>query len=912
MLVNMSNASELRILYWNADGIHKKQQELLDLAVSDLNVDIIALNETRLTGRLTLKIPGFSCYRIDQHPNGSGQGVAILVRADIDHSVVASPPTHNLEAIGISLPLKDGNITLYSVYQSPNRTLLASDISALMASGNKLLIMGDLNAKYPYWSPGPINQHGTTLYELMVNDEFIIHAPNDPTLVHYRGELKPSIPDILLSKNIYTIEDIKTIYALSSNHLPVLVRLATKLHRKPIRKLNYAKANWNDYRSFLNDNITISQQCYKSVDELDSAISHLQNTIISARDISIPTTTLKPWESSLPRCIKRKIKHKNQLRRYFAKETDSAIRNTLNCEVKKLKLNINSALKTHQDEQWNRKLKRVDNPSSDLWRLAKGLKSTSTFTIPVLKASDGTKISKPKEQCDLLASTFSDNMLLTHNWNSDEQTTVNTSMSSLEVLAPNQLLIPLVRPAEIKNCINSLKLRKSPGADQITNYLIKNLPRKCIVLLTKVFNACFLLSYFPKLWKTARVIAIHKPGKDPTDPAGYRPISLLPCLGKLFEKIIFNRLRRASSNILIDEQFGFRQAHSTTQQLARVAETILQGLNMHESTGMFLLDIEKAFDTVWHQGLIHKLIQLDTPSVLIHLIKSYLNNRSFQVHIGDFSSTPKFVPAGVPQGSILGPQLFLIYLNDIPKQTRTSLACFADDTASFTSSKDVDLVIGRLQLSLDLLSSYFQKWKLKINASKTEAIMFTRQRKPPVRTLKIEGYAIPWSPSVKYLGTVLDNKLNWSANTLKLRLKGTKALNTLSPILNRSSCLSSRTKLNIYKTLVRPCITYACPVWSSTCLTNMNKLQVIQNKALKYAYNTPFRTNLHKLHVQINFPTLYEFIYKLSKKFYLHSNQKIKNKLVKNICKTRMKNLVYIDKYNRYKLPHHLFLECDE
>lgn len=202
------------------------------------------------------------------------------------------------------------------------------------------------------------------------------------------------------------------------------------------------------------------------------------------------------------------------------------------------------------------------------------------------------------------------------------------------------------------------------------------------------------------------------------------------------------------------------------------------------------------------------------------------------------------------------------------------------------------------------------KWKLKINASKTEAILFTRQRSLPSQTLQINGYYIPWSRSVKYLGLVLDTKLNWTENTSKLRLKGIKALNALSPILNRRSPLSHNTKIHIYRTLVRPCITYACPVWSSTCATNLKKLQVIQNKAVKYSFNTPLYTNLLYLHVKINLPTLYKYIYKLSKVFYLHNNPKHKNKLIADICKTRNANLPFIDTYNRYKLPHHLFLDC--
>lgn len=323
---------------------------------------------------------------------------------------------------------------------------------------------------------------------------------------------------------------------------------------------------------------------------------------------------------------------------------------------------------------------------------------------------------------------------------------------------------------------------------------------------------------------------------------------------------------------------------------------------------MFLLDIEKAFDTVWHNGLLHKLIKSDISISLVKLIQSYLKNRKFSVHVGDSAkSAPRSVPAGVPQGSILGPYLFLLYVNEMPVQTRTSLACFADDTASYTSSEEMDLIVDRLQLSLDRLHEYFTKWKLKLNEAKTEAIMFSRQRQEPKKVLKIAGHSIPWTGAVRYLGVTLDKKVKWTKHVSVIRAKGLTALNSLSPILNRRSRLSPSTKLRIYTTLVRPCMTYAAPVWGSTCSTNFLTLQVIQNKAVKICHNTPLLTNLHKLHKQINLPELITFVLKLTRKFY-SKNKSHTNCLVSSIGQSNYTDLPYIDTYGAYRLPHHYLL----
>ncbi|CAH2096055.1 unnamed protein product [Euphydryas editha] len=409
-------------------------------------------------------------------------------------------------------------------------------------------------------------------------------------------------------------------------------------------------------------------------------------------------------------------------------------------------------------------------------------------------------------------------MNLTKSWYSDSETEhiVAESVIGLESIH-NFKPEKLVTPSQIKILLSKLKSRKAPGIDDLTNYLLKNISQKGLVLLTKIFNGCLILGYYPSSWKIAKMIPIKKPAKSDSCPKSYRPISLLPSLGKLFES------------------FGFRRNHSTTQQLARVSEQITHGLNQKKCTGMVLLDIEKAFDTVWHEGLLHKLLINNVPTGLVKLVQSYLVNRSFSVAIGEHRSSLKPIPAGVPQGSILGPYLFSLYINDIPKRPHTQLAIYADDTASYTTFEDGDLVIGRLQLSIDLLSDFFTKWKLKLNSNKTECIMFSRRRSVPSKKIKINDHIIPWSRQVKYLGTILDDKVNWVKNTNNLILKGVKAINALRPIFNRKSKISSSTKMKIYSMLVRPCLTYAAPVWCSIPESKYNKLQTIQNKAIKIA-----------------------------------------------------------------------------
>lgn len=740
----------------------------------------------------------------------------------------------------------------------------------------------------------------------MLANNYFIFASSTPTQLNYRADLNPTTPDLILASSADIIKDLKVVTALSSNHMPILVRLGGPVASDHKSKYyRYDKADWKRFRSTMDENIELNVKTLTSESEIDATVATFLHSIIMARDTRVPTGVYSDNPRKLPYHIKRAIRHRNALRKRDQPPGD--LKRYVRSLINRLQVSIRELITKHQDTIWNEKLSKVENANSDLWRLTRSLKPKSTV-IPPLKRSDGTFAASVIDQTNELANAFYSNMCLTMAWRSEQvvESKVVSSVSALNSYSGNVLQHP-VTPHELRSVIKKLKNRKAPGEDEIHNLMLKNLSQKALVLLTKIFNGCLALGYFPDSWKTAKVIALKKPGKDDTIPSNFRPISLLPSTGKLFEKIIYKRLQKYTDQSICNEQFGFRASHSTVQQLARVSEHIAHNLNVKQSTGMFLLDIEKAFDTVWHDGLLHKLMSFGMPLSLVKLIQSYLQNRNFRVHIGHTKSSLHPIPAGVPQGSILGPYLFILYVNDVPLQPRTHLACFADDTASFTSSKDVDLIIDRLQLSLNALQTYFSNWKLKLNSSKTEAILFTRQRRLPTRNLKIGNHVIPWSGSVRYLGVILDAKLNWTKHVSNVRIKGAKALGSLGLVMNRKSKLSPSTKLLMYTALVRPCLTYACPVWSSTCLTNYDLLQTIQNRALKIAYNTPFKTNLKTLHTNIKFPFIKDFIYKLTYKFY-NMNKFNTYELIANICKTTLPDLDYIDKYGTYRLPHHYML----
>jgi hypothetical protein len=417
----------------------------------------------------------------------------------------------------------------------------------------------------------------------------------------------------------------------------------------------------------------------------------------------------------------------------------------------------------------------------------------------------------------------------------------------------------------IKNCISP---KKAPGHDLITGKMIRELPDKCIKLITFIFNAIMRTSYIPQKWKISLITMIHKPGKNETQISSYRPISMLPTISKLFEKMLLTKLKPVleQRHIIPDHQFGFRNQHGTTEQVHRIVNAIKSTFEEKKYCSAAFLDIAQAFDKVWHDGLIYKIKEL-LPNKFHSVLKNYLIQRQYMVKQNSTTTCLKDINAGVPQGSVLGPILYLLYTADLPVSNKVIISTFADDTAILVSHSNPETASKELQNHLKKVEDWLKTWRIKVNENKSTQVTFTLNKRdcPPVQLNDIN---IPQQTKVKYLGLHLDRRLTWKSHIEAKRKQIKLTFSKMYWLMGRKSQLFLANKVLLYKAIIKPIWTYGIQLWGSTSASNRELMQRTQAKILRCITNAPWYIRNSNIHNDLGIKTIKETIKEFSSKYY--------------------------------------------
>ena len=464
-------------------------------------------------------------------------------------------------------------------------------------------------------------------------------------------------------------------------------------------------------------------------------------------------------------------------------------------------------------------------------------------------------------------------------------------------------------PLQIQLILKQLPNKTSSSVDGIPPIILKNLPFNVIKNYTILFNNCLNLCYFPSAWKKAKVLPILKKGKNPYDPVSYRPISLTPSISKVFEAVINNLVNHHTieNNIIPDNQFGFRFKHSTTHAINKFTSDINMHLHKNEIVGACLIDIEKAFDSVWNEGLIYVLIREKYPKYLIYVIWDTITNKTFVTWDGKNISTLLFkILEGLSQGTVNSPTLFNIYNNKIlniaglNKNNNTYSIAFADDLVIYVADQDPAVVNEKLQSLVTSVNNYYLNWNLKSNPQKCEIIIFHKPLRflAPSKRVKIKNFQINLvlnnkthkievKKSVRYLGVQLDYLIRMN-NHIEIQLK--KASDSFKKYCRLFMCkyLEARAKIICYLLLIRPIITYGAPIWWNMSASMAEKLRLFERSCIRTCLNAYRSHHSDGKHMISNFelynmaqiPRIDCFILKLTRDYYQQISN-INNKIIR-------------------------------
>ena len=468
-------------------------------------------------------------------------------------------------------------------------------------------------------------------------------------------------------------------------------------------------------------------------------------------------------------------------------------------------------------------------------------------------------------------------------------------------------LKPIVEEEVIK-IIYKFNQNKSAGHDDIGNFIVKRIAKEISVPLTLIFNTSISTGIVPDELKIAKVIPIYK--KDsPEVFSNYRPVSVLPCFSKILERLVFNRCMNYldTHDILNKKQFGFRCNHSTYMAILELVDKISMAVENNETTAGIFLDLSKAFDTIDHNILLYKLEYYGFRGKVLKWFTDYLYNRKQYVLYNSYKSEYKNILCGVPQGSILGPLLFILYVNDITNTSNVlEFVLFADDTTITYSHSDIISKFDMINSELQEVTNWFKANKLSVNASKTNYMLLGTNHKlsrlDENASIILDNTHLKRVNDTKFLGVTIDENLNW-----------TNHIETISKNISRGVGIINKLKhfvpegvlYSLYCTLILPYINYGIIAWGSSNKSNLDRILKLQKKSVRIIFNSHYLSHSAPLFKKYNLLNVYDiYLLEVCTFMYKEFNNKLPDIFHKYFNQQKNLHRYQTRHAEDYKIPH--------
>ena len=770
------------------------------------------------------------------------------------------------EIVTLKLRTHNKEINISSAY-FPGNTTRKKDIYEIKKLKPHALIAGDFNARNESWGSTRTDQLGTYIEKLCQEEDLLLHVPDEPTRRATRICDLDSIIDYALTTQ--TCSDV-TIDVLSdmgttSDHLSLLLQLnMCKVKRaiKPIR----LTTRWDSVLKDQNNRpwIATGDPNY-DIDHFTSAVQ--ASILTNSKGIEIKNEK----HFLLPRNILSKMQEKRHAVKQYQKNKTKQNK----VKMKKLKREFDLLFRRQEREKVIKELESLNDPILRWQILKKGRPQPPP--IPTL-IHNGRKARTTQEKADMLAEALS-HKFKPFDFPQDPEIKEKVKKNFKEIEKEDPGTIPEITVKEVKHAIQQTSSKSATGPDGIPYKLLKQLNEKVILHITKIFNCIIKTRKYPRSWRRACVTMLPKPNKPKNDPASYRPISLLLCLSKTFERCLLKHIVTAP---LPNYQFGFRPKHSTTHQLTRIIQDSTENINKQFNGIIVSLDIEAAFDKVPHPEMIFKLKQQNQPTWLVQLIKSYYHNRKFHVRINDAISQDHSINAGTAQGAVISALLYSLYIADMPYLEDIKTYQYADDTAYLASSHKMTFSALLLNEQLEKLHKWCQNWRTKINPTKSAAIFLSGGKKYQNIQITYGGEAIPIVDHFKYLGIEIDRNINFVKHTDKIIQSCKEKTHSLTKYLHKNRIVSTKTRALFYELLIKPTITYGFPSWGCISNNQIKRLLKIEKKWIRICLWLPKATPTRVLYQLAPFKTLLKERREIAAKF-IENMKNHENPLIKNI-----------------------------
>ncbi len=882
-------------LFANVRGLRARALDL-EIFAKENEVDILCLCETFLQPDSAFTLDGWSIIRKDRD-YGNGGGVALLYRNDSCIGISQLPICSENpldEILAVSITLQDNwQVILVVVYCPPHGQLPLNSMKSLLDDYERVIFVGDFNAHSRVLGSTITTSKGKNLVDFIEENLLILLNDQQQPTRYCPHSGRGEVLDLALATPtlLHKVEKCWIGEDIGSDHVPIMLSLKSgQTDNRPEPKLALYRANWQLYREELDRKLPENRELDPQTPEnLDRMVEQVTVAMQDASAAAIPTCRpRRPGWIRLSSELKTVLKRRKSFIKLFRKTKDRGLVPLIQKEKRRFKRLV-AHLRRENWLKYCNSLQKTSNANTRdffrKWRQVVKGESCNKPNIPAIRINNSKNVTNERDKANLfanfLASKFKtvDTPEMDDHWKSEVENHVSSCRVDLQPLIRTDSFMdrhPAMTITLEQIIAEAAKLpnNKASGPDGLRYEMIKNGSRRLFQILLVLFQTSFDLGYVPKLWKVAKIVMLPKPAKDLKSLKGWRPVSMLNVLGKFQERFVSKSLYRIAeaNNLFPNEQSGFRRNRETTEQVMRLADDALAGMDAGQVTTAVYLDIEGAFDCIWHDGLRYKLIEANLPLPMIRWFSDYIRGRNFTVNLPNAQSVSKHIDAGVPQGSCVSPPLFLLYSRDVDvanttAEWRRKMGQYADDIAVWARSKSPKIAARLVQASLNAFWQWSCKWRWKVNPSKCQAITFSRRRNMPKERLTIGNQTIEYSEKAKYLGIIMDRRLNWVPQVNHVLECSRRSMGAVRAVCCCSGGPNADTVMTVYKALIESKILYGCPVLLSASDHVLARLEIIKNQAMRLALRLPRYVPSWYLRAELRTDTLVETLKKRATKF---------------------------------------------